>query len=95
MLKGFGKFIKDKGIVKEVVNIALGIGALAALLVFSITQSVISLFAVVIIASLINILNGLSMYKNKEKRNMGMSMMMLGIVLVLFLVILSVMGFIK
>ena len=81
MLKRFNRFIHDKGLVKETLNIIMGILMVVALLVFSLTRSALSICAVIVLGGLMNIFNGLSMVRNKEKKTMGMSMIFLGIII--------------
>ncbi|MCR5585043.1 MAG: hypothetical protein K6F63_06405 [Lachnospiraceae bacterium] len=94
MLKRFRKFISDKGLVKEVLNMIMGILIVVALLVFSLTKNLISICAVILLGALINIFNGLFMIRSKEKKTMGMSMIMLGIAIILIFVIYASQGYI-
>ncbi len=81
MFKRFNRFIHDKGLVKEILNIIMGILMVVALLVFSLTRSALSICAVIVLGSIMNVFNGLSMVRNKEKKTMGMSMILLGIII--------------
>ena len=81
MFKRFNRFIHDKGLVKEILNIIMGILMVVALLVFSLTRSALSICAVIVLGSIMNVFNGLSMVRNKEKKTMGMSMIFLGIII--------------
>ena len=94
MLNRFREFIRDKGLVKEIVNIILGILMVVALLVFSITKNVFSICFVIILGALMNIINGFTMIKNKERKTMGMSMIFLGIIILFAFIIYSVGGYI-
>lgn len=94
MLNRIKKFISDKGLLKEVLNIIMGILTVVALLVFSITRSVVSISAVILLGAMINIINGLFWVRTKEKRSMGMSMILLGIAILLIFIIYASRGFI-
>ncbi len=90
MFKDFFKIIKDKNLVKEVVNITVGILMAVALLVFFVTGNPYSICAVILLGALMNVLNGLSWIRRKEKKSMGMSMILLGVVILLvFMIYLS------
>jgi hypothetical protein len=94
MFKRFNRFIKDKGLVTEVLNIIMGILMVVALLVFSFTGTTFSICLVIVLGALMNILNGFTFYRNKEKKTMGMSMIFFGIVIVFILIIFLSMGII-
>ncbi len=83
MLKRVLTFFKDKGIGQETLNIFLGVLMLAALVAYGITQTMVSLVAVIFLGALINITTGLQYLKKKEKKNLGMCMIMLGIIILI------------
>ncbi len=95
MFKKFKRFIQDKGLIKEVLNIIMGILTVVALLVYSITKNVYSLCAVIILGAMINIINGLALIKRKEKRSFGLSMILLGIVILVIFAIFTANGYIS
>ncbi|MCR5823679.1 MAG: hypothetical protein K6G60_04515 [Lachnospiraceae bacterium] len=94
MLKRFKRFIQDKGLVKETVNIIMGILMAVALLVFSFTRSIWSICVVIILGALMNVMNGLSMLRKKERKTMGMSMIFLGIIVVFVFIVYFANGYI-
>ncbi len=65
----------------------MGILMLVALLVFSVTRNVYSIAAVIVLGGFMNIINGLSMVRRKERKTMGMSMILLGIIILFAFVI--------
>ena len=95
MFKRFNRFIHDKGIIKEIINIILGILMVVALLVFSLTKNVYSICAVIILGAMMNIFNGLALLRKKEKKTMGMSMISLGIIVLFAFMIYLSGGYIK
>jgi hypothetical protein len=94
MLERLRKFFSDKGLVKEVLNLIMGILIVVALLVFSLTGNIISICAVIILGAFINVFNGLFMIRSKEKKTMGMSMIMLGIAILMIFLIYASRGYI-
>ncbi len=81
MFKRFNRFVHDKGLIKEIVNIVMGILMVVALLVFSFTKNVFSICCIIILGALLNIMNGIALVGKREKKTMGLSMIMLGIVI--------------
>ncbi len=95
MFKRLNRFIHDKGLIKEIVNILMGILMVVALLVFSFTKNVVSICCLIILGALMNITNGIALVKNREKKTMGLSMIMLGIVILLAFSVFYAGGYIR
>lgn len=84
MLEKIKKWLKNKEIVNDTINIILGLFMLAALPVFGKTGNHFSMYIIIFSGGLMNISNGYRMVRQKNKKQMGQSMVLFGIV-VLFL----------
>ena len=92
-MKRFRKFLEEKGLTQEALNIVLGIVILIALVTYGITGSVLSLFAVIFVGAMMNITTGLSYVRKNEKRTLGMSMILLGVVIIMIFGVYVTMSF--
>ena len=92
-MKRFRKFLEEKGLTQEALNIVLGIVILIALVIYGITGSVLSLFAVIFVGAMMNITTGLSYVRKNEKRTLGMSMILLGVVIIMIFGVYITMSF--
>ncbi len=92
-MKRFRKFLEEKGLTQEALNIVLGIVILIALVTYGITGSVLSLFAVIFVGAMMNITTGLSYVRKNEKRTLGMSMILLGVVIIMIFGVYITMSF--
>ena len=84
MLENLKKWLKNKEIGNDTINMILGLFMLTALLVFGKTGNRFSMYAIIFSGGLMNISNGYRMLKQKDKRQLGQSMVLFGIV-ILFL----------
>ena len=84
MLEKLKKWLKNKEIGNDTINMILGLFMLTALLVFGKTGNRFSMYAIIFSGGLMNISNGYQMLKQKNKRQLGQSMILFGIV-ILFL----------
>ncbi len=92
-MKRFRKFLEEKGLTQEALNIVLGIVILIALVTYGITGSVLSLFAVIFVGAMMNITTGLSYVRKNEKRTLGMSMILLGVMIIMIFGVYITMSF--
>lgn len=91
MLKKISKFLKNKEMVLDTVNIILGLLMLTALVVFWKTGNKISMFAIIFSGGAMNLCNGYRYLMQKERKQLGYSMILFGaVILVLGVVILLI-----
>lgn len=90
MIKKIREFLKNKGLVQDVFNLVIGILMMVALIAYSITRSVTSIYLVIFFGALMNLTSGLKLCRQKTKRNLGMSMILLGAIILFILLYLIV-----
>lgn len=84
MLENLKKWLKNKEIGNDTINMILGLFMLTALLVFGKTGNRISMYVIIFSGGLMTISNGYRLLQQKNQRHMGQSMILFGIV-ILFL----------
>lgn len=88
MLKKIKKLLRNKEALLDFMNLLTGIVMLAAIFAYGATKSEGSMYLVIFMGGLLNLLGGRKLYAQKTKRNIGMAMMFLGVlVLILCLAI--------
>ncbi len=80
------KFLKDKKLVLDVLNIAIGVLLLIfIILIFLNPSNAFYMLGTVLLGGFMNMLNGLKHVRstNRGKKNMGMSMILIGAVIMI------------
>ncbi len=88
MLKKFLKFVKNKEMILDTVNIVLGLLMLTALVVFWKTGNKISMFTIIFSGGAMNLCNGYRYIKQKDRKQLGYSTILFGTVILVLGVIL-------
>ncbi len=83
MLEKIKRLLRNKEALLDYMNLLAGIVMLAAIFAYGATRSEGSMYLVIFMGGLLNLLGGWKLYAQKTKRNIGMSMMMLGIVVLI------------
>ena len=84
MIQKLKKWLRNKKIGNDTINMILGLFMLTALLVFGTTGNKISMYSIIFSGALMTISNGYRLLWKKGSKTMGQSMILFGIV-ILFL----------
>ncbi len=88
MLKKISDFFKNKELVRDTINMILGLLMLTALVVFWKTGNKISMFLIIFCGGAMNLSSGFRFLKLKGRKPLGQSMILLGIVIIVLGIVL-------